>query len=234
MRSFTKLEHPICHSKDAEVVSQKYKELNGLLTNFEEEVFSTWVNGAEEKSLEGLNRPLLVRDKTTRILKVNFGRETLEFLQEAKYLQKDFPNRKIPETVKQLFARFEDFKAYNNGLDKIVDLYNYLKTDTIEKEYRLFENEVGEIDKNLQPALTSLTWKSEDLQGYIERNFQRVKDLNERVRESQDNIIKIHDEVSFNIVTMTTYSLAGEPMGPHTTVHKSGGWGKIAEPEGRD
>ena len=234
MRAFKRLEHPICHSKDAEIVSQKYKELDALLTNFEEEVFCSWVNAAEEKSLEGLNRPLLVRDKKTRILKVNFGRETLEFLQEAKYLQKDFPKRKIPETVKQLFARFEDFKAYNNGLDKIVDLYNYLKTDTIEKEYRLFENEVALIDKNLEPALTSLMWNSEDLQGYIERIFQRVKDLNERVRESQDNIIKIHDEVSFNIVTMTTYSLAGEPMGPHTTVHKSGGWGKIAEPEGRD
>ena len=52
MRSFTKLEHPICHSKEAEVVSQKYMELDTLLTNYEEEVFSAWVNSAEEKSLE--------------------------------------------------------------------------------------------------------------------------------------------------------------------------------------
>ena len=198
MRAFTRLEHPICHSKDAEEVSRKYKELDSLLTNYEEEVFRAWVNSAEEKSLEGLNRPLLVRDKKTRILKVNFGRETLECLQEAKHLQKDFPKRKIPESVRKLFARFEDFRDYNNGLDKIVDLYNYLKTDTIEKEYRLFENEVAVIDQKLEPALTSLTWNSEDLQGYIEQIFQRVKDLNERVRESQDNIIKIHDEVSFN------------------------------------
>ena len=209
MHAFKRLEHPICHSKHAKTVFQKYKELDGLLTKFEEGVFSTWVNGAEEKSLEGLNRPLLVRDKKTRILKVNFGREALECLQEAKYLQKDFPERKIPETVRQLFARFKDFKAYNNGLDRIVDLYNYLKTGTIEKEYRLFENEVAVIDKNLEPALTSLTWNSEDLQGYIERIFERVKDLNERVRDSQDNIIKIHDEVSFNIVTTTTtYSVS--------------------------
>ena len=203
MRAFTKLEHPICHSKDAEEVSQKYKELDGLLTNFEEEVFNRWVNDAEEKSLEGLNRPLLVRDEKTRILKVNFGKETLECLQEVKHLQKDFPQRKIPETVRQLFARFDDFRAYNNGLDTIVDLYNYLKTDTIEKEYRLFENEVAVIDQKLEPALTYLTWNSEDLQGYIERIFERVKDLNERVRESQDNIIKIHDEVSFDVVTET-------------------------------
>ena len=72
-----------------------------------------------------------------------------------------------------------------------------MKTDTIEKEYRLFENEVAEIDQKLNPALTSLTWNSEDLLGYIDSVFQLVKGLNERVRESQDNLIKIQDQVSF-------------------------------------
>ena len=197
MRAFAKLEHPICHSKEANIISQKYKELDNLLTDYEEEVYSRWVAQAEDKSLEGLNRPLLVRDTTTRILKVNFGAETLECLEEVKHLKKDFPKRKIPERLTKLFDRFQDFRAYNNGLDKIVDLYNYLKTNTIEKEYRLFENEVAEIDHKLDPALTSLTWNSEDLLGYIDSVFQLVKGLNERVRESQDNLIKIQDQVSF-------------------------------------
>ena len=197
MRAFAKLEHPICHSKEANIISQKYKELDNLLTDYEEEVYSRWVAQAEDKSLEGLNRPLLVRDTTTRILKVNFGAATLECLEEVKHLKKDFLKRKIPERLTKLFDRFQDFRAYNNGLDKIVDLYNYLKTDTIEKEYRLFENEVAEIDHKLDPALTSLTWNSEDLLGYIDSVFQLVKGLNERVRQSQDNLIKIQDQVSF-------------------------------------
>ena len=226
MHAFTRLDHPIRHGEDAEVVSRKYEELDILLANYEEEVFLGWVNSVDEKSHEGLNRPLMVRDKKTRILKVNFGRETLECLQEAKHLKKDFPQRKIPEAITKLFARFEDFRAYNNSLDKIVDLYNYLKTGTIEKEYRLFENKVAAIDEMLDPALTSLTWNSEDLQGYIERIFQRVKDLNESVRETQDNIIKIHDEVSFTFDQI--FTLAGETMGGCATVHERGGWARIA------
>ena len=109
---------------------------------------------------------------------------------------KEFPKRKVPKVAKQLFTRFEDFRAYNNNLDKIIDLYNYLKTDTSDKEYRLFEAEVTKIDKMLAPALSSLTWNSEDLYDYIENVRLVVGELNERVRQSQDNIIAIYKLIS--------------------------------------
>ena len=110
-------------------------------------------------------------------------------------LKKEFPERKVPGTAEELFKRFDDFRAYNNCLDKIVDLYNYLKTDTNDKEYRLFEAEVFEIDSQLQSAETSLTWNSEGIDDYIERVRQVVTELNERVRKSQDNIIEIYKQV---------------------------------------
>ena len=150
---------------------------------------------AEKKTLEGLDRPLLIRNPKDGTLKVNFGRDTLASLKEVKHLKKEFPKRKIPDTAEAVFTRFEDFRSYNNCLDKIVDLYNYLKTDTIDKEYRLFEAEVVEIDKMLAPALTTLNWNSDDMSDYIERCREKVTELNERVRQTQDNIIEIYKQV---------------------------------------
>ena len=195
MKAFKNLEHPICLSKGAERVIQKYKDLSALLVGYEDDVFKAWVVQTEKKTLEGLDRPLLIRNPKDGTLKVNFGRDTLASLKEVKYLKKEFPERKVPGTAEELFKRFDDFRAYNNCLDKIVDLYNYLKTDTNDKEYRLFEAEVFEIDSQLQSAETSLTWNSEGIDDYIERVRQVVTELNERVRKSQDNIIEIYKQV---------------------------------------
>ena len=195
MKAFKSLEHPICLSKGAERVIQKYKDLSALLAGYEDDVFKAWAVQTEKKTLEGLDRPLLIRNPKDGTLKVNFGRDTLASLKEVKYLKKEFPERNVPGTAEELFKRFDDFRAYNNCLDKIVDLYNYLKTDTNDKEYRLFEAEVVEIDTQLKAAETSLTWNSEGIDDYIERVRQVVTELNERVRKSQDNIIEIYKQV---------------------------------------
>jgi dynein heavy chain len=196
MKSFQNLAHPICYSKEAETVYNKYKELSGLLVSYEDDVYDSWVKEVEKKTLESLDRPLLVRHKKLGTLKVNFGRETLGCLKEVKHLKREFPKRKIPKVAAKLFTRFEDFRAYNNCLDKIVDLYNYLKTDTIDKEYRLFEVEVAAIDKKLKAAETTLTWNSEDISGYIDQVREVVTELNLRVRQTQDNVIDIYKLIS--------------------------------------
>ena len=199
MRSFKNLAHPICYSKEAEEATKKYRALVTQLIEHENDLFDSWVSDIEKKTMEGLDRPLLIRDPKhpkLKTLKVNFGCDTLACLKEVKHLMKEFPKRKVPKVAKQLFTRFEDFRAYNNNLDKIIDLYNYLKTDTSDKEYRLFEAEVTKIDKMLDPALSSLTWNSEDLYDYIENVRLVVGELNERVRQSQDNIIAIYKLIS--------------------------------------
>ena len=196
MKAFKSLAHPICYSPNAELVFQKYKDLSKLLAAYEEDVYTSWVTQAEKKTLEGLDRPLLERNVKDGTLKVNFGRDTLASLSEVKHLKKEFPARTVPKSAAVIFTRFEDFRAYNNCLDKIVDLYNYLKTDTIDKEYRLFEAEVVVIDKLLSPAETTMTWNGTDIYMYIENCLDAVSELNQRVRQSQDNIIEIYKQAS--------------------------------------
>ena len=65
------------------MVVNKYKEMVCLLTSYEEALFKTWAQAADKKTLEGLSRPLLIRDPDTQTLTVNFGRDTLAILNEV-------------------------------------------------------------------------------------------------------------------------------------------------------
>ena len=195
MRNFKALNHPICASKGGEVVVEKYKEMIGLLMKYEEETYNHWTLSAEKKTLEGLNRPLLVREDMGK-LKVNFGKETLAILNEVKYVRKDFPDRNVPEKATEIFKRFDDFRNYTNSLDQTVCLYNYLKTSIAPQEHCLIKDEIEDLDELLDPAETTLTWNSEHIWPYVERLRNTANDLNSRVKKAQENVTKIQNIVS--------------------------------------
>ena len=196
MRDFKNLEHPICHSKGATIYYKKYKVLRAQLATYEDEVYDSWTLRIDKTILDKLDQPLLVRDPKDKTIKVNFAPGILATLKEVKHVKNEFPQRLVPETAQKLFEKFDDFRFWNNTLNKIVELYNYLKTDTSDKEYRLFEAEVTKIDRKMVAAEKSITWNCDDISDYIERLRHDVTELNERVRQSQDNIIEIYHQIS--------------------------------------
>ena len=195
MTNFKALNHPICASKGGELIVEKYKEMIGLLMKYEEDTYNHWTCSAEKKTLEGLNRPLLVRDEIGK-LKVNFGKETLAILNEVKHVRKDFPSRNVPEKATDIFKRFDDFRNYTNSLDQTVCLYNYLKTSIVQQEHWLIKDEIEELDELIEPAETTLTWNSEHIWPYVERLRNTANDLNSRVKQAQENVTKIRSIVS--------------------------------------
>ena len=194
--AFKNIGHPICYSPGADLVFKKYKKLSANLSAYEDEVFKQWAVLAEKTSLDGLERPLLVRSANKGTMRVNFGRDTMAILVEVKHIQKDFTNRKIPEKAKNIFKRFEEFRSNINCLDNIVDLYNYLKTDTSEHDQKLIKEEIDAIDQKLLPFETFMTWKTDKVLDCAENVSKIVAELNERVRQTQDNVIEIHKKIS--------------------------------------
>ena len=166
------------------------------LFRYEEMVYNNWALAAEQETAESLNRPLVVREAKTGMLKVNFGKETLAILMETKHLKKDFPDRNVPRKASEVFQRFSDFRNYNNSLEQMVALYNYLKSDTQKCEFALIADDVAKLDKNLHAAEHSLTWNSGDMWEYIEGLRTTALDLNTRVKKSQENILKIDKEIN--------------------------------------
>ena len=84
----------------------------------------------------------------------------MEVLVEVQVLKKDFPDKKIPRIAEEIFERFDKFRFYNNTLEKMVDLYNYLRLNCNPEEFKLIEEEIMSFDQDLEPAENTLTWHS--------------------------------------------------------------------------
>ena len=195
MKNFIELNHPIQSSKAGEEVVEKYKEMIGLLMSYEEQIYSQWTSSLDQKTADGLKKPLLVREDKGK-LKVNFANSIMSTLIEVKHIQKDFPVRNVPQHAREIFKRFDDFRNYNNSLDQTRALYNYLLTDTAPQEYDLIKDEIEELNELIEPAETTLTWNSEHIWPYIERLRNTSKDLNERVKKAQENVSKLKKIIS--------------------------------------
>ena len=195
MKNFLDLDHNIKASEDGEMIVEKYKEMVGLLTCYEEQLFKIWQLSVERQINEGLAMPLLIRNPN-RTLKVNFGQDTLSILNEVKHLFKEFPSRAVPPGAQTIFQRFDDFRNYNNSLDQMVKLYNYLRLKTVAQEQALISGEMEELDELLEPAEDTLTWSSEAIWPYIERLRNTVSGVHTRVKKAQGNITKIKETIS--------------------------------------
>ena len=114
-------------------------------------------------SFQSLDHPLIKRNPTTQTLEVNFGKQIMEILVEVQVLKKDFPDKNIPKAAEAIFCRYDSFRYYNNMLEKMVDLYNYLRLNCIPEEFKLIEEEMIAFDNDLQPAENTLTWNSLDI-----------------------------------------------------------------------
>ena len=196
VKSLKNINHPIIYSLEAQVVFTKFECLDDQLCSYEMQVYDDWLATAEERTKVGLEKPILVRVKDNDTLAVNFSRTALTVLTEVKFIKRLFPHKIIPEALIRIYQRFEEFRSFINLLESIVDLYNYLKTDTSDVDLNLIKADLVQLDLKLAPAEESLTWNSDNLLLVIENILQDVRELNRRVRETQDNVIEIYREIS--------------------------------------
>ena len=85
VKSFKELNHPICYKATAKMVFGKHKEMMGLLSAFEDDVFKKWNESISKKIAQSLNRSLIYRDENKGILRVNFGRDLGSILREVRF-----------------------------------------------------------------------------------------------------------------------------------------------------
>ena len=196
VRDFKSLNHPICYSDKAKEVIERYKEMVCLLTSYEEKVFENWTKSVENLTTENLERPLLLRDLTDGTLTVNFGDHLISTLMEVKNLKKEFQTRELPESIKEVFKRFDEYYKSKNSLDQTVKMYNYLKKNTVREEYSLIENEVEKCDERLKAAETRVTWNTRNIKEYLEEIRTSTCNLESRVVTAQENIKKINREIN--------------------------------------
>ena len=196
MKLFKNMKNPIIYSTQSRELWRKYDQLKDDLARYEREIYEEWLSRAEKVTVRGVKTSLIIRNSKTGTLRVNFDRETMEILTDVKYITREARTLEVPSSVLEIFQHFDHFKNVDSILSDVAERYNYLKTSTAEIEFRLIEEEVGEIDTILRPAESTFNWMSPDTESYALDLLTVVTEINERVKEAQDNVITIYREIS--------------------------------------
>uniref|UniRef100_A0A8C8AZP1 Dynein axonemal heavy chain 17 n=1 Tax=Otus sunia TaxID=257818 RepID=A0A8C8AZP1_9STRI len=134
------IDHPyvVMLGAEAVLVSEKYREMMGLLQGHREKVYEEWVCGAGQDCHFSLEQPLILRDPGSSLLSVNFSRELVAVLREVKYL--NFQQQQdIPDNAGSLFAQNETFQNFVDNLDLIVGWYNEAIFSCLQENADLFK-----------------------------------------------------------------------------------------------
>ena len=196
MKLFKNMKNPIIYSSESRAVWGKYDRLKVELARYEMDLYEDWLSRAEKITVKGVKTPLLTRNSQTGTLRVNFDRYTMEILTDVKYIKREARAVEVPGSVLKIFKHFDHFKNIDSILSEVAERYNYLKTSTADIEFRLIEEEVGELDTILRPAETTFNWMSLDTESYAQDLLTVVTEINERVKEAQDNVITVDREIS--------------------------------------
>ncbi|XP_067320917.1 dynein axonemal heavy chain 9-like [Anolis sagrei] len=163
-----------------------------LLLQYQEKLYMEWLQTVSEKSQYNLNQPLIRRDPESRQIAVNFNPQLVSVLREVKYLGTDeFGN--IPETAAAIYSSRESFRQLVANLELMVTWYNKILGTVLEVEYPLVQSQLQAIDIQLREAEETLNWKTEGLWDRVSRVVDSVRDLEQRIQKTKDNIEEIQN-----------------------------------------
>ncbi|KAL2078484.1 hypothetical protein ACEWY4_026169 [Coilia grayii] len=187
MTSFKAISHSCMDTDEARLVFQKYEEMMKLLHDYCTRVYTSWTSRVDVDCKFNLDQPLLLRDKETNVLSVNFNKQLVAVLREVKYLTIQ-GQEGIPPSAADVFANYETFRKYVSNLDLIVFWYNEVCATVLPVEFPLIEKELKSIDEQLSQAETTLCWNSAGVWEYIQRMRDTLKDFQTRISMAKANV----------------------------------------------
>ncbi|KAK4884537.1 hypothetical protein RN001_000808 [Aquatica leii] len=183
-------DNEIVKSADAIYAFDKYNEMLQILNKEQDQVLSEWKNAAKPQIPKSLSKIQLNRE--TELLSLNFDKELVAILREVRCMKMLEIVNILPEAL-EVYDRNEEFFKSIYHLNRIIEWYNHLKTETLPVEYELIRNEVEELDKALYELTSSSTWNTDNLE-LILNIYNTLNDLYDRVIKAQNNIKSIVTE----------------------------------------
>lgn len=174
-------------SEDANIVKRKYADLHATLEAYEQTVFTRWASTIVDDSEQNLNKPLLVRENS--LLRVNFDPKVVALLREVRYFEA--LSVAPPPTAAEIYSKAEVFRKFIFSLDHIAQMYNNIRTGVLDVERPLIDSKIHTIDDQINVALTSLNWKSPDIDSYISEISASVGDLSNTLQGMKNNVAQI-------------------------------------------
>ncbi|KAM8953036.1 dynein axonemal heavy chain 5-like [Pelodytes ibericus] len=175
-----------------------YNRIATALLSYEESWYQKW-RAQVDKNLSGLNFTLLVRDSVTQQLMVNTDWRIIHLIEETKWMLR--LGIHVPEAAVVAFQQGEKFKMYKSDLQDMVSEYEKLKRKIPQSFAVLFSSQLERVNHHFQPALSTLSWNSVNIEALLHQANAAVKRFQaifSKVMELKKNVIeKTLEKISY-------------------------------------
>lgn len=195
----------LMQTKESKKIIKTYNRVARALIEFETLWHQAWVRSIDAAKA-GLQATLIVRHPDTGRLLVNFDREILQLIKEAKYLQR--MGLEVPESARMVLLQEDKFKHYYNQLSYIIREYDRVSRSILQVARPLLAPHVDDMERKLQPGMFQLTWTSMNIDAYLSKVNSGLCSLEELVRKVNDIL---DNRVEANIRTISRSSLISLP-----------------------
>lgn len=185
--------------KDAKKIIKMYNKIARTLVAFEFTWYKAWV-ASIDRAKTGLHATLIIRHPDDNRLYVNFDRDILQLIREAKCL--DRMGIDVPESAKIALVQEEKFKTFHAQLDWALSEYDRIQASVIPITAAVLRPHFKDLEWKLRPGMTTLTWTSLNIDPYINHVHAGLKQLKELVTCIND-IVENRIEKNLKIVSKT-------------------------------
>ena len=201
------------NSKDAKRIIKMYNKVARALIEFETLWHNAWIKSVEA-ARSGLQATLIIRHPRTGRLFVNFDREILQLIAEAKGLER--AGIDIPENARMVLSHEEKLKSYYNQLAFALKEYDRVVAMVIPVVRPLLKIHLEDLDMKIQPGMVHLTWQSMNIDSYLQKIHAGLSDFEGLVRKVND----IMERVDRNIKIVSRSLLIDLPSNQSFTLEQ--------------
>ncbi|KAF0689476.1 Aste57867_19083 [Aphanomyces stellatus] len=177
-------------TKDSKKVIKTYNKVARTLVAFEYLWYEAWCRSIETAK-GGLHATLIIRHPQTEKLYVNFDKEILQLIREAKCL--DRMGIEVPENAKMVMLQEDKFKVYFNDLTYTLREHDRIISKIIPIAETLLKPHLEDLQAKIRPGMVTLTWTSMNIDAYkmqVHLGLQRLEELINSVNDIIENRVE--------------------------------------------
>ena len=191
IRRLSQMPGIIMQREEAQEVLRMEQGIRDSIDEYVMQKIEEWGRDVETTSHAKLKLPLLKKNRDTGALVVNFDRDLIRLLREVKYfLVLELP---VPDSALQIYEHSEIYRRQRLSLDMICDLYNRIQGLLLPVERPLVKDHVSKFDASAQKGIKELTWKSENVDHYIEQLQKEIDSCDKVVLSLKENLSGIEE-----------------------------------------
>lgn len=184
MHQFQTCAQSLTATKDTKKITRAFNKMAKTLVEFEIVWYQAWVTSIEA-ARSGLQATLLVKHPEDGRHHVNLDPEVLQLIRETRCLDR-MGQVEIPDAAKMILLQEEKIKVYSSEL--IFMLREYRRVTLLVRPItaNILKPHLDDMELCLRPGMSTLTWTSMNIDGYITNAWDCIRRLEQLVTTVND------------------------------------------------